>query len=144
MRIFGLIGVVIVLCVGFFLYQRSVADIPEGSPEQQIDTVAIRQRLLTIAQTERQYQASNGKYATLEQLASDNLLPGGTEQRGYTFTASVTSTGFTIPVREVRLSAGAEFIVAICGEIMTMPGLPKVPSANSIDVNEQGKIVGLF
>ena len=96
MRIFGLIGVVIVLCVGFFLYQRSVADIPEGSPEQQIDTVAIRQRLLTIAQTERQYQASNGKYATLEQLASDNLLPGGTEQRGYTFPASVTSTGFTI------------------------------------------------
>jgi len=96
MRIFGILGVVIVLCVGFFLYQRSVADIPEGSPEQQIDTVAIRQRLLTIAQTERQYQASNGKYATLEQLASDNLLPGGTEQRGYTFTASVTSTGFTI------------------------------------------------
>jgi formate--tetrahydrofolate ligase len=52
--------------------------------------------------------------------------------------------GFTIPVREVRLSAGAEFIVAICGEIMTMPGLPKVPSADSINVNEQGKIVGLF
>src|SRR5882757_4934953 len=52
--------------------------------------------------------------------------------------------GFTIPVREVRLSAGAEFIVAICGEIMTMPGLPKVPSADSIDVNEQGRIVGLF
>ena len=96
MRIFGLIGVVIVLCVGFFLYQRSVADLPEGSPQEQIDTTAIRQRLLTIAQTERQYQASNGKYATLEQLASDNLLPGGTEQRGYTFTASVTSTGFTI------------------------------------------------
>ena len=53
-------------------------------------------------------------------------------------------TGFTIPVREVRLSAGAEFVVAICGEIMTMPGLPKVPSADSIDVNAQGKIVGLF
>ena len=43
-------------------------------------------------------------------------------------------TGFSIPVREVRLSAGAEFVVAICGEIMTMPGLPKVPSADSIDV----------
>ena len=52
-------------------------------------------------------------------------------------------TGFTIPVREVRLSAGAEFVVAICGEIMTMPGLPKVPSADSIDVKD-GKIVGLF
>src|SRR4026207_1786188 len=52
--------------------------------------------------------------------------------------------GFTIPVREVRLSAGAEFVVAICGEIMTMPGLPKVPSADSINVNAEGKIVGLF
>ena len=52
--------------------------------------------------------------------------------------------GFSIPVREVRLSAGAEFVVAICGEIMTMPGLPKVPSADNINVNEQGKIVGLF
>ena len=51
---------------------------------------------------------------------------------------------FNIPVREVRLSAGAEFIVAICGEIMTMPGLPKVPSADSIDVDAEGKIVGLF
>jgi Tfp pilus assembly protein PilE len=96
MRVFGILGVVIVLCVGFFLYQRSVVDLPEGSPQEQIDTTAIRQRLLTIGQTERQYQASNGKYATLEQLAADNLLPGGTEQRGYTFTASVTSTGFTI------------------------------------------------
>jgi formate--tetrahydrofolate ligase len=52
-------------------------------------------------------------------------------------------TGFNVPVREVRLSAGAEFVVAICGEIMTMPGLPKVPSADSIDVKD-GKIVGLF
>jgi formate--tetrahydrofolate ligase len=49
-----------------------------------------------------------------------------------------------IPVREVRLSAGAEFVVAICGEIMTMPGLPKVPAANAIDLGEDGRIVGLF
>src|SRR5258708_69428 len=53
-------------------------------------------------------------------------------------------TDFSIPVREVRLSAGAEFIVAICGEIMTMPGLPKVPAADSIDVGADGKIVCLF
>src|ERR1700754_2267622 len=53
-------------------------------------------------------------------------------------------TGFNIPVREVRLSAGAEFIVAVCGDIMTMPGLPKVPSADSIDVGADGRIVGLF
>jgi formate--tetrahydrofolate ligase len=51
---------------------------------------------------------------------------------------------FTIPIREVRLSAGAEFVVAICGEIMTMPGLPRVPAADSIDVNADGNIVGLF
>ena len=97
MRVFGILGVVIVLCAGFYFYQRSIADVSEeGSPQEQIDTTAIRQRLLTIGQTERQYQAANGKYATLEQLASDNLLPGGTEQRGYTFTASITATGFTI------------------------------------------------
>jgi formate--tetrahydrofolate ligase len=53
-------------------------------------------------------------------------------------------SGHVIPIREVRASAGAEFLVVICGEIMTMPGLPKVPSANSIKVNEEGKIVGLF
>jgi formate--tetrahydrofolate ligase len=49
-----------------------------------------------------------------------------------------------VNVREVRLAAGAEFIVMICGDIMTMPGLPKVPAANSIDIDENGKIVGLF
>jgi len=49
-----------------------------------------------------------------------------------------------VNIREVRLAAGAEFIVMICGDIMTMPGLPRVPAANSIDVDETGKIVGLF
>ena len=53
-------------------------------------------------------------------------------------------TGYTINVREVRLSAGAEFVVMICGDVMTMPGLPKVPSATKIDIDEQGKVVGLF
>ncbi len=53
-------------------------------------------------------------------------------------------TGFTIPVREVRLSAGAGFIVAICGEIMTMPGLPRVPSAEVIRLNDAGQVEGLF
>ena len=49
-----------------------------------------------------------------------------------------------VNVREVRLAAGAEFIVMICGDIMTMPGLPKVPAADSIDIDSSGKIVGLF
>lgn len=53
-------------------------------------------------------------------------------------------TGHSVPVREVRLSAGAGFIVAICGEIMTMPGLPRVPSAETITLNEAGQIEGLF
>jgi formate--tetrahydrofolate ligase len=53
-------------------------------------------------------------------------------------------TGHTVPVREVRLAAGAGFVVAICGEIMTMPGLPKVPSSEKIFLNEKGQIEGLF
>ncbi len=53
-------------------------------------------------------------------------------------------TDHILPVREVRLSAGAEFVVAICGEIMTMPGLPRVPAANNIDLTEDGRITGLF
>jgi len=52
--------------------------------------------------------------------------------------------GHSVPVREVRLSAGAGFVVAICGEIMTMPGLPRVPSAESIFINDEGQIDGLF
>ena len=52
--------------------------------------------------------------------------------------------GFTVPLREVRLAAGAGFIVAITGAIMTMPGLPRVPAANAIHLNQQGQIEGLF
>jgi formate--tetrahydrofolate ligase len=53
-------------------------------------------------------------------------------------------TDHTINVREVRLCAGAEFIVMVCGDIMTMPGLPKIPSASKIDLDDDGKVVGLF
>ncbi len=49
-----------------------------------------------------------------------------------------------IPIREVRLSAGAEFIVMVCGDIMTMPGLPKIPAAERIDIDDNGNIIGLF
>jgi formate--tetrahydrofolate ligase len=52
-------------------------------------------------------------------------------------------SGHTVEVREIRLAAGAEFVVMVCGDVMTMPGLPKVPSAERIDLNEQGQIVGL-
>ena len=53
-------------------------------------------------------------------------------------------TGHVLPVREVRLSSGAEFVVVVCGEIMTMPGLPRVPAADSIKLNDEGEIEGLF
>ena len=53
-------------------------------------------------------------------------------------------SGHVLPIREVRLSSGAEFIVVICGSIMTMPGLPKTPAADSIKLNNKGEIEGLF
>jgi len=75
-------------------------------------------------------------------------LPVCIAKTQYSFSTNPDAKGapvdHTIPVREVRLSAGAEFVVAICGEIMTMPGLPKVPAAEAIDVGTDGKIVGLF
>ena len=98
MRALGLVGLLVVLGCGFYIYQRSAASsLGDTSPQEQIDTVAIRQRLLAIGQTEKQYMATHGKYATLEQLGEDSLLPGGTEQRGYTFTAQVNgASGFKI------------------------------------------------
>ena len=66
----------------------------------------------------------------------------------YSFTTNADAkgapSGFTISIREVRLSAGAEFVVVICGDIMTMPGLPKVPAANNIELAPDGRITGLF
>ena len=53
-------------------------------------------------------------------------------------------TGYSLPIREIRLSSGAEFIVVVCGAIMTMPGLPRVPAADSIKLNKKGEIEGLF
>jgi formate--tetrahydrofolate ligase len=75
-------------------------------------------------------------------------LPICVAKTQYSFTTDPTQrgapTGHTVPVREVRLSAGAGFVVAICGEIMTMPGLPKVPSAEVIRLNDMGNVEGLF
>lgn len=75
-------------------------------------------------------------------------LPVCMAKTQYSFTTDPTRrgapTGHSVPVREVRLSAGAGFIVVICGEIMTMPGLPSVPAANHIGLDENGQIEGLF
>jgi formate--tetrahydrofolate ligase len=54
------------------------------------------------------------------------------------------ATDHVLDIREVRLAAGAEFVVAICGEILTMPGLPAEPASMRIDVDESGRIIGLF
>ncbi|MEM7406689.1 MAG: formate--tetrahydrofolate ligase [Pseudomonadota bacterium] len=75
-------------------------------------------------------------------------LPVCMAKTQYSFSTDASAvgapSGFTLPVREARLSAGAGFVVAICGEIMTMPGLPRVPAANSIRLNEGGQVEGLF
>ena len=67
-------------------------------------------------------------------------------QSSFSTDASVRGapSGHTVNVREVRLAAGAEFVVMVCGDIMTMPGLPKIPSAEKIDIDDRGVVVGLF
>jgi formate--tetrahydrofolate ligase len=87
------------------------------------------------------------RFAELEKEGFGKL-PICVAKTQYSFTTSTDTkgapSGFTIPIREVRLSAGAEFVVVICGDIMTMPGLPKVPAANNIELGSDGRITGLF
>ena len=75
-------------------------------------------------------------------------LPVCMAKTQYSFSTDPTlrgaPVGHSVPVREVRLSAGAGFVVVVCGEIMTMPGLPRKPSAESIYLNDGGQIEGLF
>ena len=82
------------------------------------------------------------------QLAGYGHLPVCMAKTQYSFSADAkllgAPEGFTLPVRDVRLSAGAGFVVALCGDIMTMPGLPRVPAANSIRLDADGLIDGLF
>jgi formate--tetrahydrofolate ligase len=85
--------------------------------------------------------------ATLVALGYDKM-PVCMAKTQYSFSDDATKLGapegFTVTVRNVKVSAGAGFIVALTGDIMTMPGLPKVPAAERIDVDENGKISGLF
>jgi formate--tetrahydrofolate ligase len=87
------------------------------------------------------------RFAELEKEGFGHL-PVCVAKTQYSFSTDANAkgapSGHTIPVRELRLSAGAEFVVAVCGDIMTMPGLPKVPAANSIEVGPDGRISGLF
>ena len=87
------------------------------------------------------------RFAELEKASFGNF-PICIAKTQYSFTtnpdAKGVPAGHSIPIREVRLSAGAEFVVVICGDIMTMPGLPKVPAANNIELAADGRISGLF
>ena len=91
--------------------------------------------------------AAKKELANITEMGYGNL-PVCIAKTQYSFSdnAKLTGapTGFTMEVREVRLAAGAGFVVVICGNIMTMPGLPKKPAAVNIDVDADGKITGLF
>ncbi len=117
------------------------------------DEMPLLEKVRTIAQEIYRAKDISADKAVRDQFASFEAmgygkLPVCIAKTQYSFTTNPDAKGapvdHIINVREARLSAGAEFVVAICGDIMTMPGLPKVPSADSIDINADGKIVGLF
>ena len=117
------------------------------------DEMPLRDKVKTIA-TEIYRAADIACDASVEarfkelQAAGYGNLPVCMAKTQYSFSTDANKkgapTGSRVPIREVRLSAGAEFIVAITGEIMTMPGLPRVPAANTIRLNDKGQIEGLF
>jgi formate--tetrahydrofolate ligase len=117
------------------------------------DAMPLRQKLETIA---REIYGAGGvaidaklqaRFAELEDAGFGDL-PVCVAKTQYSFSADPTlrgaPSGHTVPLRELRLSAGAGFVVAICGEIMTMPGLPREPAAERIHIDTQGRIEGLF
>ncbi len=91
-------------------------------------------------------QAVRNRFAQLQEKYGH--FPVCMAKTQYSFSTDPTAKGapegHVIPIRELRLSAGAEFVVALCGEMMTMPGLPRVPAAEAIHINDKGEIEGLF
>src|SRR5438105_224428 len=117
------------------------------------DDMPLFEKIRTIAKEIYRAKDVTADKSVRDQLASFEAMGCGkfpicVAKTQYSFSTNPDAKGapadHVINVREVRLSAGAEFIVAICGEIMTMPGLPKVPAADSIDLGPDGRIVGLF
>jgi formate--tetrahydrofolate ligase len=98
----------------------------------------------------REVEADKKVRAKFKKLQEDGFghLPVCMAKTQYSFSSDPKLLGapsnFDLTVRDVRLAAGAEFVIAYCGDIMTMPGLPKTPAAEAIDVDETGKITGLF
>jgi formate--tetrahydrofolate ligase len=117
------------------------------------DDLPLVEKVRTIARelygaSDISYDASiKSRFAELEKEGFGHL-PVCIAKTQYSFSTDPNAKGapseHVIPVRELRLSAGAEFVVVICGDIMTMPGLPKVPAANNIEVAPDGRIAGLF
>src|SRR5580692_8224758 len=136
---------------------EAVVKITDGGPSKfrflYPDDMSLRDKIKTIAQ--KIYRAKDiacdgaveSRLAEL-QKAGFGHFPVCIAKTQFSFSTDANAKGapddHILPVREIRLSAGAEFIVAVCGEIMTMPGLPRVPAANSIDLSEDGRITGLF
>lgn len=117
------------------------------------DEMKLWDKIRTIAQTLYGAKDIAGDKSVRDRLAEFEAngfghLPVCIAKTQYSFSTDPNAKGapsdHVIPVREVRLSAGAEFVVVICGDIMTMPGLPRVPAANNIQVTEDGRIAGLF
>jgi formate--tetrahydrofolate ligase len=117
------------------------------------DEMPLFEKIRTIAREIYRASDVSADKAVKDQLAAFEAMGYGkapicVAKTQYSFSTNPDAKGapvdHVINVREVRLSAGAEFIVAICGEIMTMPGLPRVPAADAIDVGADGRIVGLF
>jgi formate--tetrahydrofolate ligase len=117
------------------------------------DDMPLFEKIRTIAKEIYRAKDATADKAVRDQLANFEAMGYGKApvciaKTQYSFSTNGdlkgAPTDHTINVREVRLSAGAEFVVAVCGEIMTMPGLPRVPAADSINVGADGKIVGLF
>ncbi|MCH7709611.1 MAG: formate--tetrahydrofolate ligase, partial [Myxococcales bacterium] len=92
-------------------------------------------------------KAVRNKVRNLQESGHGNL-PVCMAKTQYSFSSDPKLLGapkkFDLTVRDVRLAAGAEFVIVYCGDIMTMPGLPRIPSAEKIDVEEDGRIIGLF
>ena len=117
------------------------------------DDMPLFEKIRTIAREIYRAKDISAEKSVRDQLANFEAMGYGkfpicVAKTQYSFSTNPDAKGaptdHVIRVREVRLSAGAEFVVAICGEIMTMPGLPKVPAADSIDIGADGRIVGLF
>ena len=157
-------GVEMVLCthwsdggIGAEALARAVLDrIAAGNARFQVlypDDMPLADKIRTIAR--RIYRAADVTFpaAVLKRLAAFEAagfggVPVCIAKTQYSFSADPkllgAPEGHVLPVREVRLSGGAGFVVAICGDIMTMPGLPRIPAANGIGLDADGEIFGLF